>query len=194
MSTYFCKWQVFENFDFINSTAKKKEQEKLNEGSCSSFFCQDQVKDRQVTMEKLLLLIDSELKFCVYVIFWSRPKFAKFMKNIHTKISTLKGNSAMSNSPKSYMMKSSKIKNNILKTILPQWYSEWLKQWKYLSFMEMKVFDFIRRGKNLTKTTLREVWLWHLMLKNCKITGKIGFQFCKLTFLRVSDQVNSKFA
>ena len=28
MSTYFCEWQVFENFDFINSTAKKKEQEK----------------------------------------------------------------------------------------------------------------------------------------------------------------------
>ena len=28
---------------------------------------------------------------------------------------------------------------------------------KILSFMEMKVFDFMRRGKNLTKTTLREV-------------------------------------
>ena len=82
MSTYFCEWQFFENFDFINSTAKKKEKEKDSwiKGHAAHFFCQDQVKERQVTMEKLLLLIDSELKFRMYLIFWSWPKFAKFVK------------------------------------------------------------------------------------------------------------------
>ena len=38
-------------------------------------------------------------------------------------------------------MTSSKIKNNILKTILAPWYREWLKQWKY-----QKVFVFSEEG------------------------------------------------
>ena len=43
-------------------------------------------------------------------------------------------------------MTSSEIMANILKTILAPWYREWLKQWKYLSFMEMKVFVFSVEG------------------------------------------------
>ena len=38
-------------------------------------------------------------------------------------------------------MTSSKIKNNIPKTILAPWYREWIKQWRYLRFVEM-VFIF----------------------------------------------------
>ena len=69
--------------------------------------------------------------------------------------------------------------------------------------MEMKVFvfsgvfdflNFMKKRQNLTNATLREVWPWHSMLKILKITGKIDFQFCKLTFLGVSDQANYKFA
>ena len=43
-------------------------------------------------------------------------------------------------------MTSSKIRNNILKTILALSYREWLKQWKHISFMEMKVFIFSAEG------------------------------------------------
>ena len=32
------------------------------------------------------------------------------------------------------------------------------------------------------------------MLKIRQITGKMGFQFCKLTFIRVIDQAVSRFA
>ena len=52
----------------------------------------------------------------------------------------------------------------------------------------------MKKRQNLTNATLREVWSWHLMLKNHKITGKIDFQFCKLTFLGVTDQAIWKFA
>ena len=70
--------------------------------------------------------------------------------------------------------------------------------------MEMKNFvfsvvfnflNFMKKRQNLKNATLREVWPWHLMLKICKIKKKkkkIGFQFCKVTFLEVSDQVNWK--
>ena len=52
----------------------------------------------------------------------------------------------------------------------------------------------MKKRQNLTNATLREVWPWHSMLKIRKITEKTGFQFCKLTFLGVSDQANWKFA
>ena len=51
----------------------------------------------------------------------------------------------------------------------------------------------MKKRQNLTSATLREVWPWHSMLKIHKITGKIGFQFCKITFLGVSDQAICKF-
>ena len=56
------------------------------------------------------------------------------------------------------------------------------------------MIEFMKKKQNLTNATLREVWLWHSVLKICKIAEKIGFQFCKLTFLGVSDQANCKFA
>ena len=94
----------------------------------------------------------------------------------------------------SNLMASSKIKNNFLKAILAPWYREWLKQWKYLSFMEVKVFvfsvegfnflDFMKKMLNLTNTTLRGVWAWHLRSKIHEISGKMGFKFCKLIFFR----------
>ena len=108
-------------------------------------------------------------------------------------------------SPDSNSMMSSKIKNNILKTILASCYREWLKQWKCLSFMEMKAFVFSVEGFQFFKfheneakpdfkrcffsATLREVWLWCSRLKIHQITVKIGFNFCKLTFLGVSDKL-----
>ena len=52
----------------------------------------------------------------------------------------------------------------------------------------------MKKRQNLTNATLRQVWPWHSMLQIRKSTGKIGFQFCKLTFLGVSDQAICKFA
>ena len=53
----------------------------------------------------------------------------------------------------------------------------------------------MKKKQNLANATLREVWRWHSMSKTRKITGKIVFfQFCKLTFLGVSDQAICKFA
>ena len=62
-SAYFFEWQVFQNFEFINFSPKEKRLRKrqLNQGIFGC-FCRDQRKDGQVTMEKLLLLIDSEKK------------------------------------------------------------------------------------------------------------------------------------
>ena len=54
--------------------------------------------------------------------------------------------------------------------------------------------NFMKKRQNLTNATLREVWPWHSMLKIRKITEKIGFQFCKLTFVGVSGQANCKWA
>ena len=51
----------------------------------------------------------------------------------------------------------------------------------------------MKKMQNLTYTNLREVWPWHSMFKIREITGKTGFQFCKLTFLGVSDQAISTF-
>ena len=56
------------------------------------------------------------------------------------------------------------------------------------------IFNFMKKRQNLTHATLREVWLWHLMLKIYEITGKIGFQFSKLTFLGARDHTICKFA
>ena len=57
----FCEKRVFENFEFINFSPKEKRIRKrqLNQGTFGSVFCQDQRKDRQVTMEKVLLLTGS---------------------------------------------------------------------------------------------------------------------------------------
>ena len=76
-SIYFCKWQVFENFEIINFSPKEKRIRKrqLNQRMFGECFCQDQRKDRQVTMVKLLLLIlkQAELTniFCAYFFFSS---------------------------------------------------------------------------------------------------------------------------
>ena len=63
-STYLCEWQVFENFEFINFSPKEKRirKKQLNQGTFGKCFCHDQRKDKQVTMKKLLLLIDSKKK------------------------------------------------------------------------------------------------------------------------------------
>ena len=45
------KWQVFENFEFINFSLKEKRIKRQ--------LYLDKEQDRQVTMEQLLLLIDS---------------------------------------------------------------------------------------------------------------------------------------
>ena len=103
--------------------------------------------------------------------------------------------------PKSDSMTSSKIKNIISKTILAPWYSETVKIPKFFGdegfcFLN-RVFNFLtswKRGKTWQNLKLREVWPWHSMLKNCKITEKTGFQFCKFTFLGVSDHAICKLA
>ena len=62
--TYFWEWTVFENFEVINFSSKEKRIRKrqLNQEIFGLFFCQDQRKDWQVTMEKLLLRIDFKEK------------------------------------------------------------------------------------------------------------------------------------
>ena len=96
-------------------------------------------------------------------------------------------------SPNSNLMTSSKIKNNIFKAILTPRYRKWLQLRKYLIFMDMKVFifsiegfqflNFMKKRKNLTNATLREVWRWHSRSKILrKTTWKIGFKFRKFTF------------
>ena len=63
-------------------------------------------------------------------------------------------------------------------------------------FSQLRVFNFlnfIKKRQNLTNATL-QVWPWHSMLKIRKITEKESLQFCKLTFLGLSDQAISKFA
>ena len=52
----------------------------------------------------------------------------------------------------------------------------------------------MKKSQNLAYANLREVWLCYLMFKNHEITGKIGFQFSKLTFSRVGEQAICKFA
>ena len=46
----------------------------------------------------------------------------------------------------------------------------------------------MKKSQNLTYTNLREAWLCYSMFKIREITGKIGFQFCKLTFSGVDEQ------
>ena len=65
-------------------------------------------------------------------------------------------------------------------------------------FFSVDVFQFLKFYEKVVKLDKRnfkrEIWTWHLMLKVRKITGKIGFQFCKLIFLGVSDQAICTFA
>ena len=66
-------------------------------------------------------------KLCVCLILRNQPKSKKKIytrKLVHSKQIYQNSNP----------MTSSKIKNNILKTILAPWYREWLKQWKYLKW------------------------------------------------------------
>ena len=51
----------------------------------------------------------------------------------------------------------------------------------------------MKKRQNLTYANLREVWLCYSMFKTREITGKIGFQFCKLTFSGVDEQAICKF-
>ena len=52
----------------------------------------------------------------------------------------------------------------------------------------------MKKSQNLTYANLREVWLYYSMFNIHEITGKIGFQFCKLTFSGVGEQAIGKFA
>ena len=57
-------------------------------------------------------------------------------------------------------------------------------------------FCFLSRGFLIFKrgkTKLREVWPYYSMFKIREIIGKIGFQFCKLTFSGVDEQAICKF-
>ena len=61
----------------------------LQKGELTSIFC------RNVNFLHIIVYLFSQMrfkrKFCVYLILWNRPIFAKFMKKkIHTKINTLK--------------------------------------------------------------------------------------------------------
>ena len=51
----------------------------------------------------------------------------------------------------------------------------------------------MRKSQNLTYANLTEVWLYYSMFKIQEMTGKIGFQFCKLTFSRVGQEAICKF-
>ena len=51
----------------------------------------------------------------------------------------------------------------------------------------------MKKKQNLTHANLREVCPCHSMFKIREITGKIGFQFCKLTFSGLGEQVICKF-
>ena len=52
----------------------------------------------------------------------------------------------------------------------------------------------MKKRQNLKYANLRKVWPCYLMLKIHEITGKIGFQFCELTFSGVGEQAICKFA
>ena len=52
----------------------------------------------------------------------------------------------------------------------------------------------MKKRQNLTYANLREVWLCYSMFKIHEITGKIGFQFFKVTFSGVGKQAICKFA
>ena len=75
---------------------------------------------------------------------------------------------------------------------IPKFYGD--EGFCFLSREFLIFLNFMKKRQNLTNATLGEVWPWHSMLKIRKITEQIGFQFCKLTFLGVSDKVNCKFA
>ena len=60
--------------------------------------------------------------------------------------------------------------------------------------MVFNFLNFMKKSQNLTYTNLREVWPCYWMFKYHEITGKIGFQFCKITFLGVGEQAIGKFA
>ena len=54
-------------------------------------------------------------------------------------------------------MTSSKIKNNVLKTILPPWYREWLRQWKYQVFVfSVEGFEFFKFYEKEAKPDIRK--------------------------------------
>ena len=96
-------------------------------------------------------------------------------------------------------MTSSKIKNIILKTILAPWYREWLKQWKYQKVFVFSVegFEFFKFYEKEAKPDIRKFkrgLALYPMFKIREITGKIGFQFCKLTFSGLGEQTICKFA
>ena len=69
--------------------------------------------------------------------------------------------------------------------------------------MEMKVFVFsvedfkfvlfYEKETNHDKSNFKRGLAVAFNVKTRNITGKIGFQFCKLTFLGVSDQALCKF-
>ena len=52
----------------------------------------------------------------------------------------------------------------------------------------------MKNSQNLTYTNLREVWLYYPMFKIRESTGKVGFQYYKLTFSGVGEQAIGKFA
>ena len=51
----------------------------------------------------------------------------------------------------------------------------------------------MKKRQNQTYANLREVWPYYLMFNFREITGKIGFQFCMLTFSGVGEQAICKF-
>ena len=97
------------------------------------------------------------------------------------------------NFAKCNLITSSKIKSNILKIILPPWYEEWLKQWKYLSFIETKIFVFWVKGFWFFKSIKKRENLYRNLREVSPCYLKTGFQFYKLTFFRGSEQAICKF-
>ena len=87
-STYLCEWQVFENFEFINFSPKEKRirKKQLSQRTFGQRFCQDQRKDKQATMEKLLLFIDCKKKLNQpknFVHFFFVNLFSRNMSFLH---------------------------------------------------------------------------------------------------------------
>ena len=86
----------------------------------------------------LFLRMQFKGKFCVYLILQNQLRLAK--KNMHTKISTHKVDTPQI-PIRSIIKHLENLKNNLTLR-----YREWLKKWKYLSFMEMKIFAFSVEG------------------------------------------------
>ena len=102
VSTYLCGWQVFENFQFIDFSTKGKRirKKQLNQGTFGWCFCQDQRKDKQVTIVKLLLLIDSKKSWinqkilCIFFYFcefiFAKYEFSAYLECIYFRECLLK--------------------------------------------------------------------------------------------------------